>query len=113
MGPAGHERSLDHILNPESIAGDPVVIWSDYLKRYVVIFDDTNVVSYADSPDGIHWAPAVPLFSGAAHGASALYAVPAGIEGNPNVIGQEFYILLHFLSHPIANRRRLDVMCEE
>ena len=109
------------ILNPESAAGDPVVIWSDYLQRYVVVFDDTGNIRYADSADGIHWPAAVTLRSVPQSIGSVLYAVPAGMEGYPNVIGRQFYIFYTFYQTPSATGggwptatiQRLTVECKE
>jgi hypothetical protein len=106
------------VLNPQSIAGDPVVIWNEAIKRYVVIFDDTGTISYADSPDGIHWPPAIALIT--AKDASALYAVPVGMTGDPNTIGDEFYIFYTYYPTPSqtgggwpdATIRRLDIACQ-
>jgi hypothetical protein len=106
------------VLNPQSIAGDPSVIWSDYLQRYVVIFDDTGRISYAESPDGLNWAPANPLFSSKI--ASVLYAVPVGLGDNPNIIGRQFYIYYTFYPTPSptgggwpdASIRRMDIECK-
>jgi len=109
------------VLNPDSIAGDPVVIWSDYLKRYAVIFDDTGTISYADSPDGINWPPAVALQTVSSNVGLVLYAVPVGITGDPNIIGKEFYIFYTYYSSPTqpgggwpgASVQRLDVQCQD
>lgn len=109
------------VLNKDSIAGDPVVIWSDYLKRYVVIFDNTGQISYADSPDGIHWPPAQLLKQVSASVASILYAVPVGLGEDPNKIGKEFYIFYTRYPTPSqtgggwpqASIRRLDLECQD
>jgi hypothetical protein len=109
------------ILNPDSIAGDPVVIWSDYLKRYVVIFDDTERISYAESSDGIQWAPSHLLEQVSSKVGSVLYAVPGGLGDDPNVIGKEFYIFYTYHPTPSptgggwpdASVRRLDFECSK
>ncbi|MFZ0800448.1 MAG: hypothetical protein WCA13_01755 [Terriglobales bacterium] len=108
------------ILNPQSIAGDPSVIWSEYLQRYVVIFDDTGVISYAESGDGIHWAAAQVLVKVSAERGLVLYAVPVGLGDDANVIDREFYIYYTYYPTPSpkgggwpdAVIRRLDMRCE-
>jgi len=104
------------VLNPQSSAGDPVVTWSDYLKRYVVIFDNTQTISYADSADGLHWPP-VQLLTTASSVASVLYAAPAGKGDDPNVIGKEFYIFYTYYPNQggweSASIHRLNVECEK
>jgi hypothetical protein len=95
------------------------VTWSEYLKRYVVIFDDTQTISYADSEDGLHWPP-VQLLTTPSPAAGPGYAVPAGKGDNPNVIGKEFYIFYTHYPNPndggggwdTASIRRLNVECE-
>jgi hypothetical protein len=111
------------ILNPASRAGDPNVIWSEYLQRYVVIFDDTGTISYAESVDGINWPPAIPLLTVSPNVASVLYAVPVGAYGDPNILGQgknpKFYVYYTYYPTPTdhgggwpdASIRRLDMEC--
>jgi hypothetical protein len=107
------------LLNPQSIAGDPSVVWSDFLQRYVVIFDDTHTLSYAESVDGIHWAPATPLLKASAI-ASVLYAVPVGLGDDTNAIGRQFYVFYTYYPNPTqsgggwqnATIKRLDMQCE-
>jgi hypothetical protein len=107
------------ILNPQSDAGDPNVAWSDYLKRYVVIFDDTEDISYAESSDGIHWAPTLPLLSLSPDKASALYAIPVGLGDDSTVVGRQFYIYYTYYPSPRQSRggwidasiRRLGIEC--
>lgn len=109
------------VLNPQSSAGDPVVIWNEFLKRYVVIFDDTGTISYADSADGIHWPPAIPLIMVSSKVASALYAVPVGKGNDTNVIGEDFFVFYTYYPNPTpegggwpaASLRRLNVQCQE
>lgn len=103
------------VLNPQSSAGDPVVTWSYYLKRYVVIFDDTQTIGYADSEDGLHW-PSVQRLTTASSAASVLYAAPAGKGDDAGVVGKEFYIFYTYYPNQggwgSASIRRLNVECE-
>jgi len=105
------------ILNPQSDAGEPSVGWSEYLQRYIVIFDDTKNISYAESVDGISWAPTVTLLSTPPSEASALYAVPVGTGPDANVVDKRFFIFYTY--YPAATGwqgatvKRLAIDCSE
>ena len=106
------------ILNPYSAGGDPVVIWSDYLQRYVDISDDTGAIYYSESADAIHWSQTITLKSSSL--GAVLYAVPVGIGDDPNRIGKDFYILFTYYPTPsqygggwgAASIRRLEMQCQ-
>jgi hypothetical protein len=107
------------VLNPDSTAGDSQVVWSDYLQRFVVIFDSTAEITYAESPDGLNWSRATRLVQPAPAVASVLYAVPVGLGQAANVIGRQFSIFYTYYPTPgprgggweTASIRRLDVEC--
>jgi hypothetical protein len=116
-GIGGRSTSL---LNLDSTAGDPSAIWSSFLRRYVVIFDDTETISYAESVDGLTWSVATPLFKANPNLTSVLYAVPTGLGRDTNVIGRQFYVYYTRYPNPTqagggwpdASIERLDVECE-
>lgn len=107
------------VLNPDSTAGDPQVAWSGYLKRWVVIFDDTERITYAESIDGLHWARAIPLLRKEPRITSQKYAVLAGLGPNPQVLGKHFSVFYTYYPNPSpvgggwidASVNRLDVEC--
>jgi hypothetical protein len=107
------------VLNPDSSAGDPQVVWSDYLERYVVIFDSTAAITYAESPDGLNWSRATRLVQPSPNVAAVLYAVPVGLGPSTNAIGRRFSIFYTYYPKPgpagggweTASIKRLDVEC--
>jgi hypothetical protein len=88
--PGINGRSTD--LEPGSYPGDPSVVYSGYLRRYVVVADDTQKISYAESPDGVTWTPRTIIHSQP----SAVYARPVAANGDPNVLGQSFSVYYTF-----------------
>jgi hypothetical protein len=80
-------------LNPNSgYGGATNVAWDAELKRYVMIFDDTQTISYSESPDGLAWTLPVPLSRFGIDHRSANYAVPIGSGNDPNILGPQFYV---------------------
>lgn len=75
-------------LQSGSIGGSPSVTFDAFLKRYVVIADDTQNVSYAESPDGVRWTPRRIIFSDP----NALYARAIGTGGDPNQLDRRFFV---------------------
>jgi hypothetical protein len=73
---------------PGSYPGDASVSYDSYLQRYVVIADDTNAISYGESPDGVNWTPRIVIFSKPAR----VYARGIGTGADPNVLGSRFYV---------------------
>jgi hypothetical protein len=88
--PGINGRSTD--LEPGSYPGDPSVVYSAYLKRYVVVADDTQKISYGESADGVTWTPRTILH----RQPSAIYARPVATAGDPNVLGQSFNVYYTF-----------------
>jgi hypothetical protein len=88
--PGINGRSTD--LEPGSYPGDPSVVYSAYLKRYVVVADDTQKISYAESADGVTWTPRTIIHSQP----SAVYARPVGTDGDPNALGRSFAVYYTF-----------------
>jgi len=105
-----------------SYAGDPGIAFDDALGRYVAIFDDTQDISWAESPDGIHWADPVLLQKTDPTEASALYAVPVGMGDDPSRLGKTSYVFYTYYPNPTnpmithpgwqgAQVRRLTIDC--
>lgn len=88
--PGINGRSTD--LEPGSYPGDPSVVYSPYLKRYVVVADDTHKITYAESTDGVTWTPRTIIHSQL----SAVYARPVGLGGDPNALGRSFAVYYTF-----------------
>ena len=84
--PGINGRSTD--LERGSQPGDPSVTYSAYLRRYVVIADDTQNVSYGESPDGITWTSRTNLL----FAPSNVYARAIGKGEDPNELGSDFYL---------------------
>jgi hypothetical protein len=91
-----------------SIGGSPSVTHDAFLKRYVAIGDDSEHISYGESPDGVRWTPRVLIFSNA----SALYARGIGTGVDPNVLNRKFYV--YYTRRPNwngADVRRFPIEC--
>jgi hypothetical protein len=81
-------------------AGDANVVYSRYLKRYVAVFDDTQNISYAESPDGIGWTSPNLLHSTDPNIAFGGYAVAVGDGDEPSRLGQRFYVYFTMYPNP-------------
>jgi hypothetical protein len=104
--PGINGRSTD--LEPGSTPGDPSVTYSAYLKRYVVVADDTEVISYGESPDGIAWTSRPTLITAP----NKVYARAVGIGADPNSLGRQFYIYFtHRVNWTTATVGRFPVTC--
>ncbi len=80
-------------LNPASgFAGANNVAYDAALQRYVMILDDTERITYAESPDGLAWTAPVLLGKFGNNQVSANYAVPIGMGDDPNILGSQFYV---------------------
>jgi hypothetical protein len=78
-------------------AGDPTIPYDTALKRYVGIFDDTQNISYAESPDGLHWSDPVRILATVPAEASALYAAAVGLGDDPSQLGQQFAVFYTYI----------------
>jgi hypothetical protein len=102
-------------------AGAPRLAFDDDLGRYVVILDDTHNISYAESPDGIHWSDPVLILTVDPAVGSANYGAPIGLGADPGRLGRTYsvYYTLSFSgadpAHPPgwagAELRRLTILC--
>jgi hypothetical protein len=81
-------------------AGDANVVYSRDLKRYVAVFDDTQNISYAESPDGIGWTSPNLLHSTDPNIAFGGYAVAVGDGDEPSRLGQRFYVYFTMYPNP-------------
>ncbi len=97
-------------------AGSPNVAYSNYLHCYVAILDDTSNISYSLSKDGIHWTNPVLLKTFE----SAEYAVAVGMNEDPSILDQQFYV--YFTYYPTkgadtgwdaASLQRLTISCSK
>lgn len=121
-GIGGRSSSILPLPYP-TYAGSPSVGFNSYLNRYVAVFDDTQNISYAESPDGIHWADPVLIKATDPTQASADYAVIVSPKGDSTQLGREYYIYYTDSPNPAnpkiahagwqgAKVRRLTVDCE-
>ncbi len=85
--------STDLIPN-SGYAGSNNVAWDEALNRYVMIMNDTQTISYTDSPDGLTWSLPVSLGRYGTDNRSADYAVPIGSGKRSECSGKR---LLRFL----------------
>lgn len=81
-------NGLSTDLEPGSPPGDASVTYSAYLRRYVVVSDDTQVIAYGESPDGLTWTSRTILVSEP----NKVYARAVGMGDDPNSLGPHFYI---------------------
>lgn len=75
-----------------SYAGGPQVAFNDYLGRYVVILDDTQNITYAESPDGVLWSDPVLILATDPKIASANYAAPVGLGDDPQRLTRSYHV---------------------
>jgi hypothetical protein len=103
-------------LNPNAgYGGSPNVAYNSALQRYVLIADDTQHISYSESADGLTWTLPVLLAQDTNPQTSYDYAVPVGTGGDPNVLGQQFYVYFTMGSPegwPGNSVRRFTVACQ-
>jgi hypothetical protein len=81
-------NGLSTDLEPGSAPGDASVTYSAYLRRYVVVSDDTQVIGYGESPDGLTWTPRTVVVAEP----NKVYARAVGMGDDPNSLGSHFYI---------------------
>jgi hypothetical protein len=102
-------------LNPTAgYGGASNVAYDSFLRRYVMITDDTQDIAYAESEDGLTWTPTVLLTRDANSQTSFDYAVPIGTGDDPNLLGKEFYVFFTYGSEqgwPDNTVRRFTVTC--
>ncbi len=113
----GYSRDL---ANPDAGYWGPVhVNWNADLKRYQAIIDNGNLIAYAESPDGFSWsAPTVLKDFTNDPNHPGFYTTPIGLGDDPNVLGNQFYILYTYYPNNGqgwngATVRRFTVTCKE
>ncbi len=72
--------------------GAPRVAFNAYLGRYVVILDDTQNITYAESLDGIHWSDPVLILAVDPALASANYGSAIAIGDDPSQLDRQYYL---------------------
>ena len=93
LSPALGGFSQDINLNGAYL-GNQQVAWSAYLNRYQMFINQGVLIAYAESPDGLHWSiPSVLYDFRNDPDKPSVYDVPVAISGDPNTLGQQFYIL--------------------
>jgi hypothetical protein len=96
-------------------SGSPNVAYNSALQRYVLIADDTQHISYSESPDGLAWTLPALLAENTNPQTSYDYAVPVGMGDDPNVLGKQFYVYFTMGSAegwPGNSVRRFTVACQ-
>ncbi len=82
-------------LNPTApYSGELQVVYSSFLQRYVMIIGEGVLIAYSESVDGIHWATPVVIHE--FQGMPNTYVMPVGSDGDPRILGQQFYIFYTF-----------------
>jgi hypothetical protein len=71
--------------------GDPQVVWSAYLQRFVAIMDNSQYIAYGESTDGLHWPPMQILLGTNPETPVYAYANAVGLGDDPGVLGATFY----------------------
>jgi hypothetical protein len=103
-------------LNPNAgYAGSANVAYDSAFGRYVMITDDTQHIAYAESADGLSWTLPVLLDQDENTQTSFDYAVPVGMGGDPNVLGEQFYVFFTYGSPqgwPGNTVQRFTVTCQ-
>jgi hypothetical protein len=94
---------------------EPQVAYDNALGCYVAISDVSQYMTYAESPDGIHWTDTTMLKIPLPYWSA--YAVPVGMGDDPSVLGRKFYIYFTGFEPPAvswntATVKRFVVSCQ-
>jgi hypothetical protein len=89
--------------------------YNSALERYVAISDVSQYMTYAESPDGIHWTDTTVLYIPMPYWSA--YAVSVGMDDDPSVLGRKFYIYFTGFEPPAvswnnASAKRFVVSCQ-
>jgi hypothetical protein len=74
-------------------SGELQVVYNSYLKRYQMIVGEGVLVAYAESADGFHWSlPTLLDDFRSQPDQPTTYVMPVATEGDPRILGKQFYI---------------------